>query len=243
MDYKKIHDILIERARGRVYDSNVYQNHHIIPRHIDKNSSETVPLTFKEHKIIHLLRWKLYNSIPDKLAYCFMNGISEETRKTYSILGGLIGGKNTKENKSGIFADNWDRAVELKRRWSEGIMNASIIQFQTNAKEWGKLSYESGKGIHSPEYDHSLAGKNLWTTGKMDHLIPQMKERALKGGLKSKEMGTNFSSMDPEQHKEIARKGGKASKGKIWYNNGVKSIMIKEPPPNGFIKGRIKIKK
>ena len=69
MNYNKIHDAIIDRARERVRDSSLYQNHHIIPLHEDKTSTETVPLTIKEHYVVHHLRWKMVGTPGNLYAY------------------------------------------------------------------------------------------------------------------------------------------------------------------------------
>ena len=69
MNYNKIHDAIIDRARERVSDSSLYQNHHIIPLHEDNTSTETVPLTIKEHYVVHHLRWKMVGTPGNLLAY------------------------------------------------------------------------------------------------------------------------------------------------------------------------------
>jgi uncharacterized protein YcgI (DUF1989 family) len=66
MDYLRIHDTIINRARSRIYDSSFYHNHHITPVSEDNTSTETVPLTIKEHRIIHFLRYKLGFSVENK---------------------------------------------------------------------------------------------------------------------------------------------------------------------------------
>ena len=69
MNYNKIHDTIIDRARERVRDSSLYHNHHIIPLHEDKTSTDTVPLTIKEHYVVHHLRWKMVGTPGNLLAY------------------------------------------------------------------------------------------------------------------------------------------------------------------------------
>ena len=69
MNYNKIHDTIIDRSRERVSDSSLYQNHHIIPLHEDNTSTETVPLTIKEHYVVHHLRWKMVGTPGNLYAY------------------------------------------------------------------------------------------------------------------------------------------------------------------------------
>ena len=237
MEYKLIHDRIINRARNRIYNSDIHQNHHIIPIHEDPFSTEMVPLTFKEHILIHHIRWRLYEHLEDKLAYCFMSGDWEESHKVYAQLGGLSGGKQTKANKSGIFSETWDRSKQTKKNWDDGLMGESVVQWKLHAKEWGLLSVLSNKGIHAPDYDHSQASKNLWLTGKMENVRKNLLILASLGGQKSKKLGTNFSTWNKEKQKEVASKGGKAHLGKRWWNNSVIVIRQQESPGEGFVIG------
>lgn len=40
MNYQKIHDLIISRAKEREYVKGVHQLHHIIPKHEDESSTE-----------------------------------------------------------------------------------------------------------------------------------------------------------------------------------------------------------
>ena len=66
MNYKKIYDVLIERARTRVLDC-YKEKHHIIPRCMDgtNDKSNLVDLTPEEHYVAHQLLTKIY---PDNYA-------------------------------------------------------------------------------------------------------------------------------------------------------------------------------
>lgn len=122
MNYKSIHDALIARAYQRIYDKTIHQNHHIIPRHENPTSNEVVALTFKEHRIVHFLRYKMGFGIGNYKAYLLMRGLPDiETHLLVSSAAGKIGGATTKLNKSGIFSDSWDRSTETKRRHDDGI--------------------------------------------------------------------------------------------------------------------------
>lgn len=63
MDYKKIHDLLIDRAKERINeDIEYYEVHHILPKCIGGTDvpSNLVKLTPEEHFIIHMLLVKVY---------------------------------------------------------------------------------------------------------------------------------------------------------------------------------------
>ena len=91
MNYQKLHDSIIESAKNRVHIKGVHHKHHIIPLHEDPNSTETVSLTTKEHKIVHLLRYKINGSVGNLCAYYLLSG----TCFNISSAAGKIEGKLT----------------------------------------------------------------------------------------------------------------------------------------------------
>lgn len=63
MDYKKIHDQIIDRAKLRHLSKEVYtESHHIIPRCLGgyDHKDNLVKLTAREHYIIHWLLYKIH---------------------------------------------------------------------------------------------------------------------------------------------------------------------------------------
>lgn len=232
MNYQKIHDSLIERARHRVYDSSIHHNHHIIPLHEDENSTETVPLIIKEHALIHRLRWKLGFGTRNQFAYILL----KECTNSRASAAGMIGGKITKENKNGIFSDSWDRSAETKRRHEEGIIVSSLTTEQ--AKKIGILSFLSGKGIHDPNYDHSAANKALWASGKMDDVpyLSSISHENYLNGIKQRDEGKGIHA-DAETRAKWAGMGGSVSAKMPRWNNGVINIKRNEHPGEGWESG------
>lgn len=230
MNYKKIHDALIERARKRVYDRKIHHKHHIIPTHEDLNSTETVPLTFKEHKLIHYLRWRITGTIGNKLAYLRFKGMKEEFYKEKAKEGGKKGGAKTKELKSGIFSVNYDRSKETSRRWKNNILTAEMAGINSeNSKKMGLLSVASGKGIFSKDYDRSQTNKNVWnslTEKERSIRIEKLKNNAVKGGVISRDNNCGFHGLTAEIRKKNCSKGGKAHKGKRWMNKNGKNTRV-----------------
>lgn len=101
MNYQKIYDDLIERARNRITEGYV-ERHHIIPRCMGGDDSKTniVKLYPEEHYLVHLILCKL-NEGNSKLLYAAMNMTS----------GSMI--NNGKRNNK---AYGW-----LRRRFSESM--------------------------------------------------------------------------------------------------------------------------
>ena len=69
MNYQRIHDAIIDRARNRILHGYV-EKHHVIPRCIDVTSKETVKLTAREHFIVHKLLCEIYPN-EHKLVYAY----------------------------------------------------------------------------------------------------------------------------------------------------------------------------
>jgi len=63
MDYVKIYDALISKARDRIPPLSYSERHHIIPRCMggDSTSGNIVELSFREHYVAHLLLYKIHS--------------------------------------------------------------------------------------------------------------------------------------------------------------------------------------
>lgn len=64
MNYKKIHNKLIETAKNRILPADTYiERHHIVPRCMGGQDTEDnlVKLTAKEHYLVH---WMLVRILP-----------------------------------------------------------------------------------------------------------------------------------------------------------------------------------
>ena len=119
MNYKKIYDNLIEKAKLRnVLNENI-ERHHIIPKCIGGSDVDEniVSLTVREHFIAHLLLSKIYGGKLTVAAYLmstinkytsrkyeklkneFINGIRTDTERAKKISKSLTGRKKTKEHR------------------------------------------------------------------------------------------------------------------------------------------------
>jgi len=85
MNYKQIHDSIIDRAKTRVLPKETYtERHHIIPRCMGgpDDKSNLVDLTAREHYVIHKLLTEIYpNHIGLHKAVWFMSLITLDGRK------------------------------------------------------------------------------------------------------------------------------------------------------------------
>lgn len=89
MNYKNIHDLIIERAKNRTIDEYT-EIHHIIPKSIGGTDEKTnlVNLTFKEHYIVHILLTKIYPDNKELLyaAWMMSNRSSNISGRKYSTM-------------------------------------------------------------------------------------------------------------------------------------------------------------
>lgn len=84
MDYKKIHDSIIDRAKNRNLEGYV-ERHHIIPKCMNGNNEQNnlVDLTAREHFLIHWLLHEIYPNNTD-LRYSFWSMCrSSDNQKRY----------------------------------------------------------------------------------------------------------------------------------------------------------------
>lgn len=72
MNYQKIYDAIIEKAKLRDEIECYYEKHHIIPKSLGGLDSieNLVKLTFKEHFVCHRLLTKIYPK-ENKMHYAF----------------------------------------------------------------------------------------------------------------------------------------------------------------------------
>jgi hypothetical protein len=231
MNYKKLHDSIIDRAKIREYDSSIHHKHHIIPRHEDTTSTDVVPVTFKEHYILHFLRWKMTNSVGNKLAYLFMRGIRTiDAQKAMASMGGKLGGRKTRETNKGIFDPKWNRGEQTRKNWENGVLDH--IDFNELSKLGGRKTRETNKGIFDPNLQHL---RSYWAKIGAAALN---KTNNRKGCATKEWIAQNY-----EKQKENSSLGGKIggviTGSKLWWNNGTVNKRSHDSPGDDWVRGMI----
>ena len=235
MDLQRIHDVLIDRARGRTYNSKVHHYHHIIPKHEDRHSSEVVPLTVKEHYVVHHIRYLLTGTWQNKVAWLLLKGVLRLSSSMHTIQSeaGKIGGKKTKETKVGIFSDLYDRGKQTKKNWETGAM--SHVDFSKTGHIGGNKTKESGVGIFDPKLKHM---RSEWAKIGAEAL----KKSGNIGGVCNKEwIATNseFIKEVHEKNSELYKKQGTALGSMFWWNDGTKNKKSFACPGEGWVRGML----
>jgi hypothetical protein len=217
MNYKAIHDRIINRARDRIYDSSIHHAHHIIPRHEDKTSTETVPLTFKEHQLIHFLRWKIVGTIGNKLAYCLLRGVNtsytiSEMRKIQSDAG-KIGGKLTRERTRGIFSQDYNRSAQSKLNVQNGVAGFDACFTKEEQSRIGKRGQqyliENKLGIHGANTEQ----RSIWASQNGRRGREKQRDEKLGMFARSKEHWSRDAARARANVKDLGSK-------RPWWTNG-----------------------
>ena len=86
MNYDRIYDAIITRAKSRDMLDTYYETHHIIPRCLggDNDSDNLVNLTFREHYIAHWLLSKIHNDYRLASAFNMMCSASSNQHRDIS---------------------------------------------------------------------------------------------------------------------------------------------------------------
>ena len=92
MNYLKLHDSIVTNAQRRQPPYAGYELHHITPMcEGGQRTGPTAPLTRKEHRVIHLLRYKINHNTGNLCAYNLMRygrDALSDVHKLVSSLGG-----------------------------------------------------------------------------------------------------------------------------------------------------------
>ena len=189
MNYNKIHDAIIDRARERVSDSSLYHNHHIIPLHEDKNSTKTVPLTIKEHYVAHHLRWKMVGTPGNLYAYRLIKN-GEQDPEAWIEFCREIGRKGGRKG-----AAAWLEQSTPEQR-SEIASKRMIARGPERLSGWSKQVRAAWLEQSTPEQRSEIASKRMIARGP---------ERLI--GWSKQVRAAWLEQSTPEQRSEIVRKG------------------------------------
>lgn len=163
MDYKKHHDLIIERARDRKLE-DYKEVHHITPRCMggDNSKENLVELTPEEHYVIHQLLVKMYPN-SDSLIFA---------------LGGMISNSPTQNRNNKEYG--W-----VKRKYIEACRNRNGSKNSSYGKSWyyNPITQENKKFYPGQEPEGWVKGRKsprknikIWYTntqnGQRDKFYP-----------------------------------------------------------------------
>lgn len=168
MDYRKIHDSIIERSRIREADNVYYERHHVIPRSLGgTNAKENiVKLSAREHFIIHRLLFKMTNDGAKRsMAYALHRMMFSKTGKRdvlssrkyetarkelHKFLKDTHASKTdpnyTEKHKARILK-SWDDADDRRAEHSAKMSESITKWLEENHEEHRRISALGGAGV------------------------------------------------------------------------------------------------
>ncbi len=203
MNYQKIYNDLIDRAKNRILPKNIYvERHHIQPRCMKgKDISENlVKLLAREHFIAHLLLCKIYpNNISLIRAVIYMciinndhkgnrinNKIYDWIRKKFAIQQSKFMKKNNPIKKLSV-EDEKKRVLKMKRTFKlnkeKGLHKKSIFSIEERKKRSKRIKKVITKEIYKKQ------GKNhknkIWVNNGdiMTYIVKQEIPKFLENGF------------------------------------------------------------
>lgn len=126
MNYRKLHDLIIEKSRNRPKPGS-YEKHHIIPKCLGglDLKENIVFLTHREHFIIHFLLIKLYPRV-NKLIFAFILMKGNPSKKRY-FNSKLY--RSAREKQVRIFKGK-ARSAEVKEKIRQGNLG-KVVSLET----------------------------------------------------------------------------------------------------------------
>lgn len=201
----------------------IRHNHHIIPLHAGgpDTKDNKVSLSPTRHAMWHFAEWQLNRRWQDKLAWK-----------------GLAG-----------YVSHEDCIENAIRKGSENARTQRAI----NNPEWQKKLQEAAKEACRDKWENDVE----WADVQRAHLRKLAKQYGHKGGLASKgkrwwhneltgETTRSVEQPSPQWrigkaplNEESKARQKAAQTGSLFYNDGKISRRFKEPPGNGWVRGRL----
>lgn len=172
MNYKKIYDQIIHRARNRKLNPNEYkESHHVTPKSMggSNRKANIVDLTAREHFIAHWLLKKIHKNKAMTYAFFAMTKMGNDTQKRYSS----HSFKYAREAMSELMSERVGEAHPMY-----GLRGSDNPNFGSKRSKESKINMsKAAKGIRVGKCNHkSRSVKNL-TTGEIFGSIRQAQLR------------------------------------------------------------------
>tara|TARA_R100001480_G_scaffold29376_3_gene39905 strand:+ start:38 stop:847 length:810 start_codon:yes stop_codon:yes gene_type:complete len=267
MNHKKIHDLIIKRAKERTLEG-YSEKHHIIPKCLGGTDDQDnlVHLTAREHFIIHKLLCEIYPNESKLHWAAFMmataRGKHMDNRdyrigsREYERLRESLEISDETRRKSGIanignkYRLGKKHSDESKKKMSQAAMGNTNSRGYKHTEEARKNMSKAAKARdrkpHSGETKQKMS--DAWKLKKEQGYESPMKgikrPEEVKKKISASKTGVKRGKFSQEWLDNMSKSLKGKAKGKIWINNGVKGSMIlpDEPIPEGWTRGMLRRK-
>lgn len=263
MDWQKIHDQIIDKAKHRVF-KNYTETHHILPKCLGgtDDKDNLVKLTAREHFIVHKILCIIYPN-ESKLHWAsFMMANCKGNNSQHRVY--RIGSREYQRLRESLTVSDETRKKISESKKGQRSRLGAILSKETKDKisksrlgstspiKGKKLSNEHKEKLSMSAKDRPRRKHTDETKEKMSSTWDKKKaegyESPLKGKPRTEETKQKISKSKKgvkrkpftEEHLDKMSKSLKGkTKGKIWITNGVESSMIYESEgiPEGWKKG------
>ena len=207
MNYQRIHDAIINRARNRKLQG-YYEQHHVIPRCLGGLNTESnlVKLTAREHFIAHKLLCEIYPNT-DKLQYALwmmtnkpQSGTQQRlytiTNREYDRIKLLI----SKTRKSFTHSEETKKKIRQSSKgkipWNKGLRQSDDTRQKISIANKGNIAHNKGK----PHSDVTRQKMSVWQQQRIN--LPKTEEHKQK--ISKTLIGRKRGPMT-EEHKQKIR--------------------------------------
>lgn len=263
MNWKKVHDDIIERAKDRCLEG-YSEMHHIIPKCLGGSDlpDNLVRLTAREHFIIHKLLCEIYPNESKlhwaafMMAQCkgkHMNGrdyrigsreyawlrenlvVSDETKKKISEA------KKGTQPRLGVKLSDETKLKISESRMGQPSPRKGVKLTEATKKKLRTAAKNRDCKPHSEETKRKIS--EAWSEKRKDGYVSPMKgvprTDEIKQKISASKTGVKRGKFSQEWLDNLSKSLKGKAKGKIWITNGINNTMIHEKDgiPSGWHKG------
>ena len=232
MTYQEKYYEIINNGLKEKPEIGYYEHHHIVPKSICpllKNSKlNLIYLTAKNHFLAHYYIWKWFRDELHEKKW------SRSMCYALSMMKGIISKSNNIDELSKLYEEV---KKDLRQARSEKMKDNKYFMGKHHTEETKMRMSKTRKGNNHPMYGkhHSEESRKKMSENRKGHIPWNKGATGIFAGEKHWNYGKHLS--DETKKKISASKKGRHL-GKLWYNNGVISVLARECP-EGFVKGRL----
>lgn len=194
MNYKLLYSKLVLRFKSQQIQDDIYvETHHIVPRHAggDDSDENLVVVTYRQHRLLHKVRFKAFGEKGDFIAYRLMYKIEPDKKRLLCSEAGKIGGrKNVESGHMKRLSETYGRENGLKNlERLDSIRHLANNEAQRkHASELGKKRHANGELLKSLEKAWETNKGRVHTAEEREAQSKLMKQRMQSPEFKEKLM-------------------------------------------------------